>query len=99
MAAQGEKLLHLVKFRGGDLREGIFLRVHDAGLKRRINFRQGHGRRIRPIVLEHFYSPYSAWDSQLDAFEILWLDDRPQVVGDVAESILPHSQDPNSFCR
>ena len=80
MAAQREKFLHFVKFRRGNLREGIFLRVHDAGLQRRIDFRQRHGRRIRPVVLEHLYPPDSAGHSQLDPFQILRLYDRPHIV-------------------
>ncbi len=81
------------------MREGVFLGVHDAGLKRRIDLGERHGRRIRPIVLEHLHPPDSARHSQLDAFQILGLDDRSDVVGDVAKAVLPDAEDAHAFGR
>ncbi len=99
MTAQRKKFLHLLKLRRGNLRKRIFLRVHDSRLKRRIDLGERHGRWIGSVIFEHFDAPDAARHSQLDSSEILGFNDGPHVVRDVAESVLPNSQDSRSFCR
>src|SRR5262245_47052127 len=63
VTCQRQKFLYFLKFRGGNLWERIFLRVHDTRLKRGIDLGEWHGLRIRPVLLKHLYPPDSAGHS------------------------------------
>ena len=80
-----------------DLRQRILLPVHHTRAQRQQNIRKGHRDGVGAELLEKLDPPGAARGAQLDPFQVARHAHRAHVVGDVAEAVLPHGQNPVAF--
>ncbi len=92
VSREREVSLHLVEASGNDLRQRVFLSVDDSLLQGGEDLAEAHRRRARSEGGEHLHALGVLRRPQADASKVLRPRDRPHVVGDHAEAILPEPE-------